>query len=259
MKIETKLILCSILAIVIGVATIAPLAFFMSSARAQTTNDIPWFNLNVPFASYAATSQNDTNGYLIGEGPTNGLVSYSSTYTIGLNATVNPDAVNTLENARMEYYQLQVYSDQGQIANMTYYVGANCTSDISPPDFEFSRDNWFNTSTSGGGVFFFNFNGTLGIDSEAGCGAISGTYSSSSFTNTTLPQEFLNIQNAQTIYIDVYRLGYVTFNGNSTIITLANNQVIQHVELTKNGDEFAYGTIPENMRPKTIPMPEPNP
>ena len=259
MKIEKKLILCSILAIAIGIATVIPLAFVMSPAQAQTTDNVPWFNLNIPFASYAATNQTGTNGYLSREGSIDGLVSYSSTYTIGLNGTTNPNAVNTLENARMEYYQLQVYSDLGQIANMTYYIGANCTSNISPPDFEFSRDNWFNTSTSGGGVFYINFNGTLGSDSEAGCGGISGTYSSSSFTNTTLPQEFLNIQNAQTIYIDVYRLGYITFNGNSTIVTLANNQVIQHVELTKNGNQFTYGTVPQNMLPKTMPIPEPNP
>jgi hypothetical protein len=248
-KIEKKLIAFSILAITVGITSIVPLAFFMSPAKAQTTDDILWFNFDVAYASWNATSKDGAIGYLDGIGPIYDLVSYSSTYLVALNYSVNPDAIDILDNARIEYYQLQVYSDQGQIENLTMFFGANCKDDIDlTSSFYFARLGWFNTTTSGGGTFITKFNGTLASSLANGLGltGTSGSYSSNSFKNTTLPQEFLNIQNANKVYIDVRRLGYVTFDGNTTIVTLASNEVIQHIELTKNGDQFVYGTLPQS-------------
>jgi hypothetical protein len=261
MEIKNKLVAFSILAVIIGIASVVPLAFFMSPAQAQTTDNIPWFNLDVPYASWTATSQDNATGYLVGIGPIYGLVSYNSTYYVALNFTVNPDAVDILDNARVEYYQLQVYSDKGQIDNVTTSFGANCKDDVDPTSsFFFAREDWFNTTTSGGGgTFITKFNGTLTdcLANGLGLGGLSGSSSSNSFANTTLPEEFLNIQNANRIYIDVRRLGYVTFNGNSTIVTLASNEVIQHIELTKSGDQFVYGTLPQNLsQVPTIPFPQ---
>jgi len=263
-KIEKKLIAFSILAITIGTASIVPLAFFMSPAKAQTTDDIPWFNFDVVYASWNATSKDGAIGYLDGIGPIYDLVSYSSTYLVLLNYSVNPDAINILDNARVEYYQLQVYSDQGQIENVTIFFGANCKDAIDPTkSFFFARPDWFNTTTSGGGTFITNFNGTLASSLANGLGlglaGTSGSYSSNSFKNTTLPQEFLNIQNANKLYIDVRRLGYVTFDSNSTIVTLASNEVIQHIELTKRGDQFVYGTLPQSQLPQIPTIPEQKP
>jgi hypothetical protein len=262
MKIEKKLIAFSILAITIGIASIVPLAFLMSPAKAQTTDDIPWFNLDVPYASWTATSKDNATGYLVGLGPIYGLVSYSSTYYVALNFTVNPDAVDILDNARVEYYQLQVYSDKGQIDNVTTSFGANCKDDIDPTSsFYFAREDWFNTTTSGGGgTFITKFNGTLtDCLADGDLGGIGGSSSSKSFANTTLPEEFLNIQNANKLYIDVRRLGYVTFDGNSTIVTLASNEVIQHIELTKSGDQFVYGTLPQSQLSQVPTIPEQKP
>jgi len=250
MKIEKKLIAFSVIAITIGIASIVPLAFFMSSVKAQTTDDVPWFNFDVVYASWNATSKDGAIGYLEGIGPVYDLVSYSSTYLVLLNYSVNPDAIDILDNARVEYYQLQVYSDLGQIENVTYYFGANCKGDFDPTSsFIFARDDWFNTTTSGGGTFIIKFNGTLADCLASGLGlcGIGGSSSSNSFGNTTLPEEFLNIQNANKLYIDVRRLGSVTFEGNSTIITRASNEVIQHIELTKSGDQFVYGTLPQSL------------
>lgn len=259
MEIKTKLIAFSILAITIGIASTVPLAFFMSPAKAQTTDDIPWFNLDVPYAIWTATSTDNAIGYLEGIGPIDGLVSYGSTYFVAFNFTVNPDAVDILDNARIEYYQLQVYSDKGQIDNMTEFFGANCRDDVDPTSsFFFARDDWFNTTTSGGGSFITKFNGTLASSVDEGLGATSGSSSSNSFANTTLPEKFLNIQNANKLYIDVRRLGYVTFKGNSTIVTLASNEVIQHIELTKSGNQFVYGTLPQSLSQVPI-IPEQKP
>lgn len=245
MQIEKKLILCSILAISIGIAAIAPVAYFMSTvstAKAETPNDVPWFNVDVPYAYYKTTSQNGSSTYLEGFGEINDLIAYTSTHYIGLNYTVNP-AVTTFANARIEYIKLHIYSDLGPIEDITSYYGANCTGTIDPAStFFFSRNDWFNTTTTSGGTFLCNFTGAP--FSDGGVGGLGGSSSSNSFANTTLPAKFLNAHNAQVIYIDVSRIGYVTFDGNNTIVTLADDSVIQHIELTKNGNEFSFGNVP---------------
>ncbi|MCW4025123.1 MAG: hypothetical protein NWF01_08840 [Candidatus Bathyarchaeota archaeon] len=257
MKIEKKLILCSILAISIGIASVIPLAFFMSTAKAQTNNDVPWFNAEVPCAWFRAVSENSST-YIEGTG-TLDTIRYETSCFIDLNYTLNPAAEDNLENARAEYFQLQIYSDIGQIANETTYFGANCGDNFDyMKSFAFSREDWFNSSgITGGGCFVTKFNGTmaerLAIGWTSGVGRCSG---SSCWVNDMLPQEFLNAQNAQTIYIDVYRIGSIIFGANTTTVTLADNTaVIDHIELTRVGDRFIFGEVPADQM--EIPVPSP--
>ncbi len=60
MKIEKKLIAYSVLALLIGIASISPLMFLMS-AKAETTPK-SWFNLNVPYAYVKANFTENLNG-----------------------------------------------------------------------------------------------------------------------------------------------------------------------------------------------------
>lgn len=48
---------------------------------------------------------------------------------------------------------------------------------------------------------------------------------------------------AQDLYINIRRLGYITFNDTSTVAILSDNAVIQHIELKKYGDGFLYNTV----------------
>jgi hypothetical protein len=225
MQIEKKLILCSILAISIGIATIAPLVYFMSPATAQTTDDKPWFNLNVSYATCKVATQFSQN---------------TAIYSIASNYTINSDAVDTQVGSRLEYYRIQIYSDQGQLVNETQYIAVNCTEFLDPTSIQFAREGWFNTTgiIISSGTFAANFNGTL----QEGNGGGSTWFGYSDSNEAS--QQIENIQNAQTIYVDVHRLGYITSNGNSTVVTFAGDEIIQHLELTKNGDQFVYGTEP---------------
>jgi len=259
MKIEKKLILCSILAISIGIASIMPLALFMSTTKAQTTDDVPWFNVDIPYAYYEATTENETRTFP--EGPV-AVVNYRTNSFIRLNYTVNPAAEGSLENARVEYFQLQIYSDLGQIANETTYFGANCEDDFDyMKSFMFSRENWFNSSeiSAGGGTFLSKFNGTLaGSLADGWPGGMGHGHGSSCFANPTLPQEFLNAQNAQTIFIDVRRIGSFVFVTNSTTVKLADNSVvIAHIELIRDGDRFVYGVVPQEWSAPEFTEPKP--
>ncbi len=225
MQIEKKLIICSILAITIGIATIAPLAYFMSPATAQITDDKPWFNLNISYATCKVATQSSQN---------------TAIYSIASNYTINSDAVDTQVGSRLEYYRIQIYSDQGQLVNETQYIAVNCTEFLDPTTIQFAREGWFNTTgiIVSLGTFAANFNGTLQEGNNGG----STWFGYSDIGETS--QQIENIQNAQTIYIDVHRLGYITCNGNSTVATFAGDEIIQHLELTKNGDQFIYGTEP---------------
>jgi hypothetical protein len=251
MQIEKKLILCSILAISIGIAAVAPLAYVMgnlATAKAQTNEATPWFNIDVPYAIYTANITEGPNEYA----NYNGLATtYTTAYDIKYNATTNPVASPNLEGARVEFFEFQIYSDLGSIENITHYVGANGNGNTTfdpSENFGFSRDNWFNLSSGAGGLFVLQYNGTLGnVFSDQGWVGGTGGSSSSSFfpgEEQTTSQKFQNSYNADKIYIDVRRIGFVSFIGNSTIVTLADNSVIQHIELTRQGNQFIYGTLP---------------
>jgi len=224
----------------------------MSPAKAQTTNDSPWFNLKLVNAYYKASTQSDVDGY-VDDAVIHNLISYSTAYAIGFHWTTNQGAVNNLAEARLEYYQLQIYSDQGQIENMTTAIGFNSTNYVEPNSFHFERKGWFNTTVSNGASFVWNPGGLLGFLGPDVNTESSGSRGSGGFANTTLPQEFLNLQNAHTVCIDVYRLGYVTFYGNSTVVTLANDEVVQHIVLTKEDDHFIYGNVPKIAQPPPSP------
>lgn len=121
MQIEKKLVLCSILAITVGIATIVPLEYMMAaSAQANTplTNIEPWFNVNVPFA-YCNPYKNSGNSTMSFNGA---LIQVVANFTLTPNALKNADA-------QIEYYQFAVSSDQGPIVNLGYYV-VEYTQDI---------------------------------------------------------------------------------------------------------------------------------
>ena len=270
--IEKKLILCGILAIAIGIAAIVPVEHLMApqtQVSALTNFDKSWFNVSVPYAYWTANFAPNQEGISYGEG-----------YYLALNITTNPDAINTLPDARMEYYQIQVYSDIGSIENFTFVICADCTGSTNPYiSLTYSLSNYFNAGDIINGsqtntnlpdrewVFLPNFNGTLpttnqpswqsttsyqliaknqaisGISESFSNGlAIQGINMTGTYMNKQL-QQISNIQNAHAIYIDISRIGYVTIDGNSAIVTAAVNSFTQHTVLTPYKGGFLYNTV----------------
>ncbi|MGD6850985.1 MAG: hypothetical protein ACQCN6_02865 [Candidatus Bathyarchaeia archaeon] len=250
MNIEKKLILCSILAISIGIATIVPLAYFMNSedgtiyAKAETL-DKPWFNINVPYAYFKQNSTSTT---------------YCTTDTVAIESTVNADVISQSTDARVEYFEFRFYTDQGlSITNDSYALSVN-SSAVSDPlmAFEFSRENWFNSTAGGSGVCVTNLTATRPLE-RVGTAEVCSLGDSASF-NARFGDLIDQIEGSNTIYLDVLRIGYVTFYGNNTTVTLADNQLIQHFEMTRKGDAFTCGEVPtaDRLYPGAYPFPTPN-
>ncbi len=249
MKTEKKLIAYSAIALLIGVASIAPLLFLMSgTAKAETTLNKPWFNLNVPYAYLEAG-----NGSLeMSPGPTNFTIQnvdrpnfeYERSMVV-VNFTLNVDLKNEPDD-RSEYFQIQIDSDKGPIENITYSFGSYGASIASaeflkPENFHFDRSNWFDSNVTAGALYMlhnFSYTSQLWPIGQSGSGTI-GHSSSSKIASA--------IKEANTIFITVHRLGWVTFSGNSTVVTLSDNGVVAQIQLNKFGNGFLYNTlIPED-------------
>lgn len=266
MKIEKKLILCSILAIAIGIATIIPLEYLMTGqagANAQTIT--PWFDFSVPYV-YVNLQQNGGNNTATWDGGTIQGVA---------NFTFTPDAI-ALRNAdaQIEYYRLRVYSDQGDVINLTYSMA------ISREDLNvtgYPGGCYTAITGSGNNMFYFadgtNFDGNTVIgDNQCSGGTVRyflpGELPEVNYTTTVISSYIANyngnnanealaaLRNANELYIDISRICTVAYHGNattttSTITTMTDTHVLQHIELTKTTNGFVYGTYKEG----TVPFP----
>ena len=250
--VEKKVILCAILAIALGIATIIPLEYLMA-AQAQENNPNPWSNLAIPYAYWNINSSISTSTQTFLGGNPN----------IVTTMTIAQNALNDA-GARIDYYQLQVYSNQGQICNLTYYVGAAAPTKIGDywtptalnellnGTFVFWLDNgyqWYGTNSSGG-TFIYEMGGKNSIYQGLINGNLQSFNASIGFwTYNNIPN--IDIGNATVLYIDVSRIASATFNGDATTVTIENSGIIQHIILTKTDNGFIYGAEPSNS--STIP------
>lgn len=234
MKIEKKLIALSVIAILVGVASIIPLQFLMS-ARAVTQK--PWFSLDMPYA-YCETLDGAFN-YSSPYG-TSINVSSQSVVSVGvgvvLDLTLDADLKTVGDDARFEYYQINITTDKGPVETEFFQVGTGTNDSFAQKGFHFMQDNQFDTgmfdprSGGGGGLFIPNWITGLSILWQAGH---SGTGTVDGSGTSRVVSAF---REAQTVYITLYRVGWVSFEGDSTIATFANNEVVRQIQLVKYGE-----------------------
>ena len=218
MKIEKKLIVCSILAITIGIATIVPLAFFMTPAKAQTNpEDQPQFDLSIPYAYISdywnTDNPNHTYGYV-----------YSMVFQA--TPTFDPNAISA--NATLEYYNVEISSEKGSIANLTYSTYAYNTSKFLDFSFQF-QDQWFNSSV---------------INSKDSTGnSVSENGTSLGYMTGAGENWDRSIGVPETLTITVHRLGWVVINSNTTETHLASPDAILQIQLQRYGEGFMYNHL----------------
>jgi hypothetical protein len=243
----------------IGVASIVPLVFLMS-AKAETTPK-SWFNLNVPYAYVKANFTENLNGQDV----------YDYWRAFVFNFTLNPEAENEIADARFEYYELQLYTDKEQLGNVSIFVGTNRTNSftydlfvdtnrtgwitLDPESFRFTRNDWFDTNTTGGGVFTPYWNKSSPPDFSSIYSGLSRCVGPTGellgISRNEAPKMVAALSEAETFFVDIRKTGLVTFNGYSTIVTLPDHEFLQHLELKKYGDGFLYNALfPEDQLPQ---------
>jgi hypothetical protein len=265
MQIGKKLIACSILAIAIGVASIIPLQFLMTGqTEAKAQNITPWFNVSIPYA-YVNLYNSGGNDTMTWDG---------AMFQAIANFTLTSDAIN-LKNAdaQIEFYQFRVYSDTASIVNITYSV-AVCREELNVPGVPGGV--YLAITGSGSNIFYFadgtTYDGNAAVgDSICGGGkvicnipgqpvenytvTVVGSYIADYKGNNvvkTLPE----LRNAQVLYIDASKICSVSYKGNSssttaTTTTLASDEILCHIALTKIENGFVYGIYSEG----TVPFP----
>ena len=266
MKIEKKVILCSILAIAIGIVSIIPLEYLMTGqagANAQTIT--PYYEVTVPYV-YVNLHQTGNNN----------TASWDAATIQGVaNFTLTPDALS-LKNAdaQAEFYRFRVYSDQGDIVNLTYSMAVS----IEQLNVTGLPGGCYVAITGAGNNMFYFADGTafdgntvIG-DNQCSGGTtqyiLPGVFPDVNYTTAALSSTIANyngkstsealtaLRNAQTLYIDISRICTVSYHGNATTTTattttMTDSHVLQHIELTKVDGGFVYGTYKEG----TVPFP----
>ena len=254
MKTEKKLIVCSIAALLIGVSAVVPLAFLMFATAQPNTGPEPWFSIDMPY-SYWETLDGpiiNPNFPFTVESEMNETNSVSQQHTIPLNITVIADTTAQQSvDAQLEYFKIEINTDKEYLMTQYFMVGTNGNSDFCPypllNEFNFNRPEWFSTDDFdpmlGGGGALVKEDWTEGMWTIFPVGGSeSGTIDGSSGSSHVDV-----LRAAETITISIYRVGFVTFSGNSTIVTLSNNELVDQIQLEKYGEAgFLYNDlIPE--------------
>jgi hypothetical protein len=267
MKIEKKVIVLSILALTIGIATILPLAYVpLKGAAAQNS---PFFDSYLERITVIpdiktlyspeeyGTSIMDETSYLFAIGD-------SSTINIHMCYDITPNGANLKEvDAKIEVYQFHFYSDQTSIFNATSSVGitGNVSDPSKPNGVTTSIISWDgpeNTYTFADGSIY-NITEVLGyvegsttsystpewISAAKGhCNGGVGVQLRAVNGEKTV-QAMTNLRNAQTIYVDITRVLQITYKHSSSshtasVITTTHTskEVLYHIEIPVELDEW---------------------
>jgi hypothetical protein len=260
---KKRVLLYSILAITIGIATILPLSYITLSVEGTDQITQPFFNPNIfhiiaiPYVETLYDEPYVTTVY------PNGTHIYSEIPDVcNINAVMCYDITSNGANlkdvdTKIEVYNFHFYSEQGSILNMTQSVAI--TGNVSDPNspngvttaiVEWDSDK--NTYTFADGTVY-DFTKTLGYVEASVVGYSTAEWSTAAKGHHNLgggpvlstsngektAQALTNIRNAQTIYVDITRVLQVTYKHpssptTSSIIkaTPTSNEVLYHIELS---------------------------
>ena len=216
MQANKKLIAFSILSILIGVATVAPLAFFMN-AKAQTTLDQPQFSIEIPYTYignyWDANAANITREQ-----------NYGWLYSLVFKATPKFEQTPFSRNALVDYYKVEISSEKGSVGNLTFTT--TNTPGNQPWNFTFQSDQWFNFTTAT----------SYGI-----AGYANGT--SLGYTNGPAQDWNGTLGKPETLTLTVIWQGGATISSNEVVIHSATPETVLTMQLQQYGDGFIYNKL----------------
>jgi hypothetical protein len=242
MKIEKKIVALCMCALVIGIATALPLTYFTPRIVSAQNSD-PMFDIRPEFVYFSANVVDDVYQCAIG---------------VGFTPLIDFDTFNPHTVAKIEYYEFVYYTDNQELGRTSHFIGANYTyvDDENIKNFtSFSRASWFENNFERTCYGYWNNADSARFHGGAMASLLGGSKEGSNYlgfaafeyddneplkeTNSAI---LMALENKQTIYMDVIRVGYTTFDDNNNIVVAyTNDPIIQRFELTKNGDAYTFG------------------
>jgi hypothetical protein len=168
-------------------------------------------------------------------------------------ALTNSDALSQQIVARVEYFEFTIYNSDMQLSKSYHYVGMDKPGlENSTPLSTFPEEAWYNipwlsfNSKESSGTYSYNITSLEALQElEKNRTTHGGTsHLRTGYTHEEIGTTLASLENTQTIYLDVKRVACITFNDNGTVTTSECDQLIQHIELTKNDSgEFTFGDL----------------
>ncbi len=219
MQFEKKLILCSILAVAIGISTIAPLTFLMTPASAQPSVDRPAFKFDMSYAYVRNvwdnnTLTNDTYGW-----------AFSVIFKTAPNFDLTDDSV-----AYYETYRVELSSDGTSIGNITLSAMATTGINGPPANFTFFLNDWY--------IFTI-------LENDKGPVGREGPYNGTALNFKHGYDDNWNLSTAQpeTLTMKIYRQNTIMRTLNTTeIYSDENPEPIMQYQLIRYRDGYLYNT-----------------
>lgn len=222
---EKKLLGFSILAIIVGVASISPLPFIMAEEVQTIPYDQPQFNIDVNYVFVGDYWNNES--VLANQ-------SYGWIYSIVYKTTPKFDVMTMPIGAEFEYYDIEIWSENGLIGNLT------CATDARSNNFGYVIGQNHNVSS-----YFFNPDLWFDVNlSRSGCGLAGSQNGTAQGFITGRPKDLnQTVGKPETLSLTLRRIGWVVVEGNSTVAHLADSTPILQIQLEKYGDGFIYNNL----------------
>jgi hypothetical protein len=207
-----KLIGYSLIAVILGVATIVPLGLFLTTQLDKE----PQFNIDVPYAYIDNYWDNNTSKIEKNYGWVYAIIFETQPKN---NLRGFPFNLFPYADAIAEYYKIEIYSEKGSLGNFSYSVD-QLTVNALKNGFRFDSDIFPRDKLQG--------SGTAGMENGKSIGYINGPTQN---IDTSLGKP-------DSVTLVVRREGWAIQKNNSTTVHLADPQVIIQLELQKYGDGF---------------------
>lgn len=207
-----KLIAYSLIAVILGVATIVPLGLFLTTQLDKE----PQFNIDIPYAYIDNYWDNDTSKIESNYGWVYAIIIETQPKN---NLREFPFNLFPYADAIAEYYKIEISSKKGSIGNFSYSVD-EYTIDALKSGFRLERDIFPSDKPQ-------NY-GTAGMRNGTSIGYINGPTQN---IDTSLGKP-------DSITLTVRREGWAVLKNNATTVHLANSEVIVQLELEKYGAGF---------------------
>ena len=139
-------------------------------------------------------------------------------------------------------------TDGGSITLIPAGEGNNVVnSDLAPDFFKFYNstdgENYGPKHSGGNGVLRPDWTPGFSIQFPDGGGGTYATTDPVAGQNLTTPL-VCALREAETLFITVHRIGWITFSANSTVVTLADNEIVAQIKLDKLGEAtFLYNNL----------------